>query len=62
MEKLLVTVSEASQLLSLGRTIIYRMVAAAELPSVTVGRQIRLPVSGLREWAERQAERREGAA
>jgi excisionase family DNA binding protein len=51
--KLLVTVEEAADMLSLGRTKVYEMVLRKELRSVKEGRARRIPVSALIEHAER---------
>ena len=41
---------EAAKVLSLGRAKVYNMIAAGELPSVRIGRSIRVPAGRLREW------------
>lgn len=53
-DKLLLRVSEAQQLLSLSRSTVYAMVASGELPSVRIGRSVRVPVDALKQWVERQ--------
>ena len=50
MEKLLVRPSEAADLLGLGRSKVYAMIASGELPSVKIGKSIRVPVEELRQW------------
>lgn len=50
MEKALLTVSEAARRLSLGRATAYRLVQTGELPSVRVGRAVRVPVRALDAW------------
>jgi excisionase family DNA binding protein len=53
-EKLLLRASEAQRLLSLSRSTIYAMIASGELPSVRIGRAVRVPVDALKQWVERQ--------
>lgn len=53
-EKLLLRVSETQKLLSLSRSTIYAMVASGELPSVRIGRAVRVPVDALKQWVEQQ--------
>lgn len=52
-KKLLVRVSEAAELLSVARSKAYVMVQTGELPSVRLGKSVRVPVSALREYVER---------
>ncbi len=47
MDKLLLTVEEAAEVLSLGRTVIYGLMAQGVLESVVVGRSRRVPVEAL---------------
>lgn len=51
--KVLVSVEEAATLLSLGRTVVYRLVTRNELRSVKVGRTRRVVVSSLQEYVDR---------
>ena len=50
MEQLLVRPSEAAELLGLGRSKVYALIASGELPSVKIGKSIRVPVEELRQW------------
>jgi len=50
MEKLLVRPDEAAATLGVGRTRIYQLLAIGALPSVRVGRSVRVPMNALREW------------
>lgn len=52
--KILLKVSEAQELTSLGRTKFYALVAAGEIASVRVGKAIRIPFDALQEWVERK--------
>jgi len=51
-EKLLVSVEEAAELLSVSRRHMYSLLSAGELESVKVGRSRRVRMSVLREWVE----------
>ena len=51
--ELLLTVSEASRALGIGKTRLYEMLRSGELPSVQVGRRSRrIPVRALEDWIE----------
>lgn len=50
MEKLLLTVEEAAQVLSIGRTRAYALIASGALKSVPIGRSRRVPADALREY------------
>lgn len=53
---------EAAELLGLGRSRIYSMLAEGIIPSVRIGeRSIRIPVDALRQWVEGQYKEAEGA-
>ncbi len=54
MEKILLKPAEAAEVLAIGRTRIYEMLAAGQLPSIRIGRSIRVPVDALRQWVELQ--------
>ena len=54
MDKLLLKVSEAAELASLGRSKAYELVATGEWPSVSIGRAVRVPVDDLRAWIEQR--------
>ena len=54
MEKLLLTVAEAQETLSLGRTKVYELLAAGRVPCVRLGRSIRIPMAALKQWIEDQ--------
>ncbi len=49
-DHLLLTIAEAADRLSLGRTTVYSEIAAGRLRSVTVGRARRVPVDALEEY------------
>lgn len=53
-EPLLLRVEEVARLLSLGRSKVFQMLAAGELPAVRIGRSVRVPSAALSDWiAER---------
>jgi len=52
--KLLLTVDEAAAVMSLGRTLLYRLVMRDEIISIKVGRTRRVPMWALREYVRRQ--------
>ncbi len=52
MEKLLVRPSEAAEILGLGRSKVYAMLASGELPSVRIGKSVRVPTQALRQWVQ----------
>jgi excisionase family DNA binding protein len=56
MEKLLITAGEAADLLGLGRTKVYELMAAGRIESVKIGRSRRLPVTAVHEFIERLME------
>jgi excisionase family DNA binding protein len=56
LEKLLLKVPEAAELVGLGRSKLYELMQAGEIPVIRIGRGVRIPASGLREWVARQTE------
>lgn len=54
MEKLLLRPMECAELLGIGRSRTYDLLATGELKSIRLGRSIRVPVAALREWVENQ--------
>jgi len=54
MEKLFAKPSEAADALGLGRSKTYELIASGTLPSVRIGKSIRVPVEALRRWADSQ--------
>jgi excisionase family DNA binding protein len=53
--KVLLTVEEAAEVMSLGRTFVYRLVMRQEIRSVKLGRVRRIPYAALQEFVERHA-------
>jgi excisionase family DNA binding protein len=56
MERLLLTVEEAAELLHLGRSTVFDLIRSGELPSVKIGRSRRIPADSLRDFARRLSE------
>lgn len=54
-ERLLLTVEEAARRLGIGRSLAWRLVRSGELPSVRLGRLVRVPQRALLTWLERQS-------
>lgn len=52
-ERVLLTVEEAAQRLSIGRSTAYRLLAGGELTSIQVGRLRRIPVDALTTFVSR---------
>lgn len=50
MESLLLKPTEVAQVLGLGRTKVFEMVARGELPVVRIGRSVRVPRTALADW------------
>jgi len=53
-ERLLITVEEAARRLGIGRSFAWRLVRSGELPSVRLGRLVRIPERALEEWLTRR--------
>ena len=47
---LLLRAEEAARLLGLGRSTVFALMAAGDLPSVKIGRSVRIPYASLVEW------------
>ena len=55
---LLLTMTEAARVLSVGRTTMYELVGAGEIDVVHIGRSARVPVDALEEFVERRRTQR----
>lgn len=53
-EQILLKPKRAFELLDISRSTGYALIASGELPSVRIGRAVRVPVDALKEWVERQ--------
>lgn len=54
-ERLLLTVEEAARNLNIGRTLAWQLVRQGELPSIRLGRCVRIPWQALQDWIAQQA-------
>lgn len=52
MEKLLLRIDEITEILGISRSQAYKMVAAGEIPSLKIGKAIRIPADRLKAWVE----------
>jgi excisionase family DNA binding protein len=55
MEKLLLRPAEAAETLGLGRSKTYQLIASGIIPSLRIGKSVRVPTEALRQWAKAQA-------
>ena len=53
-QRLLLRVPEVAKALGLGRTKVYELIAAGELPVIRLGRAVRVSVTALQKWVEEQ--------
>ena len=51
---LLLSVNEAARVLQIGRSKLYELLAAGELPVVRIGRSVRIPTAALEQWVQRR--------
>jgi len=54
MQRFLLRIPEVAKALGLGRTKIYELIAAGELPVIRVGRAVRVSVTAVQKWVEEQ--------
>ncbi len=54
-ERVLLTVEEAAHRLGIGRSFAWELVRRGELPSIRLGRLVRIPVGALDEWIQRKS-------
>jgi excisionase family DNA binding protein len=52
---LLLTIPEAARILAIGRSTLYELIGRGELPTVHLGRAVRIPLEGIRALVDRQA-------
>jgi excisionase family DNA binding protein len=52
MEKLLLKPAEVSELTGMGKSKTYELIAAGVIPSVRIGKCVRVPADRLRRWIE----------
>ena len=51
-QRLLLRIPEVAETLGIGRSKIYEIIARGELPTVRVGRAVRISVTTLQKWVE----------
>jgi excisionase family DNA binding protein len=54
-EQEFISLNQLQEILGIGRTKAYDLVASGELPAIRVGRAIRVRLADLTRWAERQS-------
>lgn len=62
MHKALLTLEEAASILSLSPRTLSRLLRRGEIPTVRIGRLVRVRTSDIHSWVERQDEMREEPA
>ncbi len=55
MESILLRAEEVAELLGIGRTKVFEMISAGELPTVRIGRCVRIPRLELQAWVTSRA-------
>lgn len=59
MEKILLKPAEAAKVLGVGRSLIYELIAQRKIPSVRLGRCLRIPTESLNTWLKIQEKQRQ---
>lgn len=54
-ERMVLTVEETARLLGIGRSLAWRLVSEGELPSVRLGRRVRVPRGELEGWLQQHS-------
>jgi excisionase family DNA binding protein len=57
-QRLLLRIPEVAEALGLGRTKVYELIADGVLPTIRVGRAVRVSVTALQKWVEEQNHQR----
>ena len=52
MERQLLRIAEAAEVLGIGRTRAYELTRKGEIPSIRVGKCVRIPIGALKAWIE----------
>jgi excisionase family DNA binding protein len=52
MDRILFRASEVSEVAGIGKSKVYELIAAGVIPSVRIGKCVRVPADRLREWIE----------
>ncbi len=53
-DKLLLTLPEVAHRLSIGRSKLYELLEAGELPVIRIGTAVRIPAGAVQDWVERR--------
>lgn len=61
MDRLLLRAADVANLLGLGRSKVYELMAAGQLPTIRIGHSVRVPAQALEEWVARQVEDQVGS-
>lgn len=61
MDKLLLRPVEVAEVLGIGRSKAYELIASGALPAVHIGASVRVPLDKLRVWIDGQVESRESS-
>jgi excisionase family DNA binding protein len=61
MDRLLLKPAEAAEAIGVSRSRIYELLAAGDLPSVRLGKSIRVPVGALQAWINAHVRQEVGA-
>ena len=59
MDRLLLRPTEAAELIGVGRSKVYELIATGEIPSLRIGASVRVPLESLKEWIAAQVRRPE---
>ena len=57
MERMLLKPPEVAKILSIGRSMVYELIAQKEIPSIRIGRCIRVPSEALQRWLKEKEEK-----
>ncbi|MFY9226107.1 MAG: excisionase family DNA-binding protein [Blastocatellia bacterium] len=60
-EKLLLRPEEAFEVIAVSRATGYRLIESGQLPSIKVGRLVRIPVDKLKTWIEQKLAENKGS-
>lgn len=52
MDRLLLRPVEAAEIIGIGRSRVYELLASGELPSIRIGTSVRVPVDALKRWID----------
>jgi excisionase family DNA binding protein len=61
MDRLLLRPAEAAEAIGVSRSRVYELLASGELPSIRVGRTVRVPVAALHAWINEHLKKTSGA-